>query len=147
MVQWVKELVLSLQWLILLLWHRLDPWPRNFHIPCKQTNRQTENGCRAVFLLEAPGTNLFLVLSGFQRHPWHILTSTSIIVSLSLIVISSLPYKDPCAYQIIQDDLSISKILNLITSVMSLFPCKPKQALEIRLWTPLRGCYRAFHSQ
>ena len=25
-VQWVKDLVLSLQWLGLLLWCRLDPW-------------------------------------------------------------------------------------------------------------------------
>ena len=28
--QWVKDLVLSLQQLGLLLWHRFDPWPRNF---------------------------------------------------------------------------------------------------------------------
>ena len=26
-VQWVKDLVLSLQWLGLLLWHEFDPWP------------------------------------------------------------------------------------------------------------------------
>ena len=29
-VQWVKELASSLQGLGLLLWHGLDPWPRNF---------------------------------------------------------------------------------------------------------------------
>ena len=29
-VQWVKDLVLSLQWLRSLLWYVLDPWPRNF---------------------------------------------------------------------------------------------------------------------
>ena len=30
MAQWVKDLVLSLSWLGLLLWHGCDPWPRNF---------------------------------------------------------------------------------------------------------------------
>ena len=29
-VQWVKDLVLSLLWLRSLLWHGFDPWPRNF---------------------------------------------------------------------------------------------------------------------
>ena len=29
MVQWVKDLALSLLWLRLLLWHRFDPWPGN----------------------------------------------------------------------------------------------------------------------
>ena len=28
--QWVKDLALSLLWLRSLLWHRLDPWPREF---------------------------------------------------------------------------------------------------------------------
>lgn len=32
-VQWVKDLALSLEWLGLLLWHRFDPWPGNFHVP------------------------------------------------------------------------------------------------------------------
>ena len=27
----VKDLALSLLWLELLLWHRFDPWLRNFH--------------------------------------------------------------------------------------------------------------------
>ena len=31
-VQWVKDLVLSLQWLGLLLWCRFDPLPRKFHM-------------------------------------------------------------------------------------------------------------------
>ena len=30
--QQVKEPVLSLRWLGLLLWHRFDPWPGNFHM-------------------------------------------------------------------------------------------------------------------
>ena len=29
MVQWVKDPVLSLQWLELLLWHGFAPWPWN----------------------------------------------------------------------------------------------------------------------
>ena len=32
MVQQVKDLVLSLQWLRSLLWCRLDPWPGNFRM-------------------------------------------------------------------------------------------------------------------
>ena len=32
MAQQVKDLV-SLQWLKSLLWHRFDPWPRNFYMP------------------------------------------------------------------------------------------------------------------
>ena len=31
MVQWVKDLALSLQWPGWLLWCRGDPWPGNFH--------------------------------------------------------------------------------------------------------------------
>ena len=31
-LQWVKDLALSLQWLGLLLWHRFDPWPGNFYM-------------------------------------------------------------------------------------------------------------------
>ena len=33
MAQWVKYLVLSLQWLRSLLWHGCDLWSRNFHMP------------------------------------------------------------------------------------------------------------------
>ena len=33
--QWVKDPVLSLQWLGLLLWHRFDPWPGDLsHTVC-----------------------------------------------------------------------------------------------------------------
>ena len=31
MPQQVRDLVLSLQWLGLLLWAGLDPWPKNFY--------------------------------------------------------------------------------------------------------------------
>ena len=41
-VQWVKELVLTLLWLRLLLWRRFDPQPRNFRMarvwPKKEKN-------------------------------------------------------------------------------------------------------------
>ena len=43
--QQVKDLVLLLQWLRLLLWHRFYPWPRNFHMPqvwTKNKNKQTK---------------------------------------------------------------------------------------------------------
>ena len=30
--QWIKDLVLSLLWLWLLLWHEFDPWSRKFHM-------------------------------------------------------------------------------------------------------------------
>ena len=33
MLKQVKNPVLSLQWLRLLLWCRLDPWPSNFYVP------------------------------------------------------------------------------------------------------------------
>ena len=29
---WIEDLVLSLQWLGLLLWHEFIPWPENFHL-------------------------------------------------------------------------------------------------------------------
>ena len=32
MAQWVKDLALSLWWLRWLLWHGLNPWPRNFQM-------------------------------------------------------------------------------------------------------------------
>ena len=30
--QWAKDLVLSLLWLRLMLWHEFDSWPRNFRM-------------------------------------------------------------------------------------------------------------------
>ena len=35
MVQWVKDLALSLQW------RGFNPWPKNFHMPWAQTNTHT----------------------------------------------------------------------------------------------------------
>ena len=36
----VKDLALSLLWLRLLLWHRFDPWPRNFRMLWVPTHNQ-----------------------------------------------------------------------------------------------------------
>ena len=36
MAQWVKDPVLSLQWLGLLLWGGFHPWPGKFHMPWVQ---------------------------------------------------------------------------------------------------------------
>ena len=38
--QQVKDLVLSLQWLGLLLWHGFDPWPENFYILWAQQKKK-----------------------------------------------------------------------------------------------------------
>ena len=40
MAQWVKDLALSLQQLGSLLWHMLDLWPRNFHMPQVQPKKK-----------------------------------------------------------------------------------------------------------
>ena len=52
MAQWVKNPALSLQWLRLLLWHRFNPWPRNFCMPWtkpkKKTNKQTKKKHQAT---------------------------------------------------------------------------------------------------
>ena len=46
MAQWVKNPALTLQGLRLLLWHRFDPWPRNFYISssaAKKKKKKTIN--------------------------------------------------------------------------------------------------------
>ena len=40
-MQQIKDPALSLQRLGSLLWHRFSPWPRNFHLPWGQQNKQT----------------------------------------------------------------------------------------------------------
>ena len=41
MAQQAKDPALSLQQLGFLLWHRLDPWPRNFYMPqCKKKKKK-----------------------------------------------------------------------------------------------------------
>ena len=43
MVQQVKDLALSLQWLGSLPLLGFDPWPRNFHMPPVQPKKQNKN--------------------------------------------------------------------------------------------------------
>ena len=40
MAQQVKDLVLSLKWLWSHLWHRLNPWPGNFHMWPEQPKKK-----------------------------------------------------------------------------------------------------------
>ena len=40
MAQWVKDLVLSLQWFRLLLWLSIDPWPGTFHTTGAAKNKK-----------------------------------------------------------------------------------------------------------
>ena len=54
LAQWVKDPALSLQWLRLLLWHGFDPWPRNFHVPCRGRGQEI-NKCRVRVPLVAQG--------------------------------------------------------------------------------------------
>ena len=42
-VQWVKDLTLSLQWLESLLWRRFDPWLRNFYVPQMWQKNKAKN--------------------------------------------------------------------------------------------------------
>ena len=39
-MQWVKDLALSLLWLGSLLWRRFDTWPGNFHMPWVQPKKE-----------------------------------------------------------------------------------------------------------
>jgi len=39
MVQQVKDLALSLQWLGVLLWHRFDTWSGDFYMLCAQPKK------------------------------------------------------------------------------------------------------------
>ena len=42
--QWVKDLALSLEWLLKwLLWHGFDPWPRNFYM-LKERKKERKKG-------------------------------------------------------------------------------------------------------
>ena len=49
MAQWVKDLVLSLQWLGLVLWLGFNPGPRNFCMPWMQPkNPKTHKTTKAL---------------------------------------------------------------------------------------------------
>ena len=65
MARWVKDLGISLQGLELLLWCRLDPWPKNFHMWPKpthiKTNKQTKTLKKKKVHLHS-----YLALSGWD---------------------------------------------------------------------------------
>lgn len=74
MAQLVKDLILSLQWLWLLLCYNLDPWPGKFYMPGLKPNKQTNKtrmmpfsgtlgraGCDDVFRYEHFCTDTWLV--------------------------------------------------------------------------------------
>ena len=48
MPQQVKDLALSLLWLWLQLWHRLHPWPGNFHRPQTQPKKKKKRSSHVV---------------------------------------------------------------------------------------------------
>ena len=48
MAQCVKDLVLSLLWHGLLLWHRFSPWPRNFCMLQSQPKKKKKKKKRGV---------------------------------------------------------------------------------------------------
>ena len=51
MVQWVKDLVLSLPWLWLLLWSGFDPWPGGF--PCAESSAKKKAHFKKIKIQEA----------------------------------------------------------------------------------------------
>ena len=48
MAQWVKNPALTLQGLRLLLWHRFDPWPRNFYISSSAAKKKKKKKKRQL---------------------------------------------------------------------------------------------------
>ena len=59
MAQWVKDLVLLLQWLGLLLWHRFDPWPMKFHMPWMQTKKKEKKKKEKILSFQLTYFSLF----------------------------------------------------------------------------------------
>ena len=43
-IQWVKDLALSLWWLRSLLWHGFGLWPRNFYVPWLWPKEERKGG-------------------------------------------------------------------------------------------------------
>ena len=68
MAQWVKDLVLSLQWLRLLLWCGPHPWPRNFCMPWVRTKKKYI--CILWSLVFWNSTMVFFFLFSFFSQ-WH----------------------------------------------------------------------------
>ena len=67
MIQWVKDLALSLQQLRSLLWGGFNPWLGKFHMPQVQTKKKKKvhiNNIREPILEE------FLWLAGGSMNSW-----------------------------------------------------------------------------
>lgn len=48
MVQWVKDPMVSLQWLGSMLWPGLNSWPGNFHVHRSSQRRKEKRGVPVV---------------------------------------------------------------------------------------------------
>ena len=57
MVQWVKDLALSLQLLGSLLWHGSDPRPENFHVPWVQPKQSKKPEHILSITIRTPNSN------------------------------------------------------------------------------------------
>lgn len=71
-VQWVQDLVLSLQWLSLKLWQGFDPWPWNFMCldAAKEKKKKTEaKNPKEIREVGAHG-RAFGIFSKSNRKPW-----------------------------------------------------------------------------
>ena len=95
-------------------------------------------------IFKARSSSIFKFLSDSQTSD-SVLTLPSQSLSICLYCSLACSYKEPCEYigppGIIQNNLSISKILNLITFGHSPFLYKVtySQVLEIRMWICLKG--------
>ena len=58
MVQWVKDLALSLQWLGLLWGHEFDPSPGNFHMPGVWPKEKKKGGSSRCGTVETNPTSI-----------------------------------------------------------------------------------------
>ena len=59
MTQQVRDLALSRLWLGSLLWHKFDPWPRNFHMPRlqpKKKKKKRKKNYMAIFIFRGKNT-------------------------------------------------------------------------------------------
>ena len=55
MAQWIKDTALPLQQLRSLLWHRLDPWSGNVHMPWAQPKDKGKEKRKAFSLHQGGG--------------------------------------------------------------------------------------------
>lgn len=63
MLQWVKDVAFPLQWLGSVLWRRLDPWSKNFHLLQFSQKKSFHIGTYFLVCLELPGEYFILPMS------------------------------------------------------------------------------------